>query len=439
MIKKPSFHYEGNDLYAERIPVRKIISEVGSPAFIYSEASFEEQLNSLKKAFEGFSTLICYSMKVNHNVNIIEYFVKNGCGIDIVSGGELYKAQVAGVDPNKVVYSGVAKTKREIFDAINSNILMFNVESMQELERINAIAESLGKKVNVAIRVNPGVDAKTHPHITTGLKKNKFGIDHTLVIDAFKAAARLQNINLVGIDCHIGSQLLDITPYKDAMEVISGYVDKLRKDGIEIKYIDVGGGVGTPYAEGQQPIDINRYAQVITDAFTNPKDLTFILEPGRFLAAQAGLLVTEVQYTKTNSHGKNFVIVDTGMNAMIRPPLYDAHHEVLPVEKEPEDGTFIADVVGPICESTDFFAKDREMQVVEQGDLIAVSDTGAYGIVLASHYNSHSIPVEVLVRDEDYKLIRMRESYQDMLAHEVLPKPVDPNLQARVDKNPYKR
>lgn len=301
MIQEPNFYYKENQLYVENIPVKKIIKEVGSPAFIYSENSFKTQLNKFKKAFQGFDIHICYSMKVNHNVNVINYFVEEGCGVDIVSGGELYRAKVSGVDTSKVVYSGVAKTNHEIIEAINSDILMFNVESEQELERINTIAEKLNKRANIAIRVNPGVDAKTHPHITTGLNKNKFGIDHSVVLDVFKRASKLKNIHLSGIDCHIGSQLLDIKPYKAAIKIIADYVEQLKKEGIEIKYIDIGGGIGIPYKKEQKEIDVCEYAKIITDAFNNPHDFTFIIEPGRFLTAQAGILVTEVQYVKQNA------------------------------------------------------------------------------------------------------------------------------------------
>lgn len=427
MIKEPFYFYENNELKVEGVNVKKIVEEQGSPVYIYSKASLEAQLNSMKDALSDLNTLICYSMKVNNNVNVINFFVKNGCGVDIVSGGELYKAYAAGADMSKVVYSGVAKTEREIYEAISNNILMLNVESTQELERINKIAENLGKKVNVSIRVNPGVDAKTHPHITTGLKNNKFGIDHDLVIDVFKFASEMKNINLVGIDCHIGSQLLDVSPFRDAMKVISSYYELLKKESISIKYIDLGGGLGIPYLDGQKSIDPHQYANVIKETFTNYDEITFILEPGRYLTAQAGILVTEIQYIKRNSINKKFVIVDTGMNSLMRPALYDAHHEIIPVELKADSDKFVVDVVGPICESTDFFAKDRAIPKVKQGDLLAITDTGAYGMALASHYNSHSLPVEVMVTGNKYEVIRYREKYNDLLKFEVLHEDYNPD------------
>lgn len=418
MIKKPFIYYKENQLMIENRLVEDLIKETGTPTYLYSKASMLYQLQQLQEAFQGKNALICYSMKGCHNTNIAKVFIEQGCGADIVSGGELYRARKAGADPKKIVYSGVAKTKREIQEAIEAGILLFQVESEQELIRINQIAESMKKIVSVSLRINPGVDAKTHPYITTGMKENKFGIDADLGVEIFKRAMQLSNIHICGIDLHIGSQLLDITPYKEAMEIIADYVRKLRAMNVPIQYVDVGGGIGIPYTAEQSIPDVKEYANLITRPFEDMPDITFILEPGRYLVAQAGILITEVQYIKENSYGKRFVIVDSGMHHLMRPCLYQAYHNIIPVVRKDRPQS-IVDVVGPICESTDFFAKNREIEEVTQGDLLAVCDAGAYGIVMASHYNSHSLPQEVLVDQDSYNIIRRRESYEDLLLGEV--------------------
>ena len=418
MIKEPHIYYEKDNLMVESITVEEIINKVGTPAYIYSKSSFIEKLSQLKDAFANFSTIICYSIKVCHNTNIIKTFANEGCGADIVSGGELYRALKAGVNPRKIVYSGVGKTTKEIVEAINADILMLNIESEQELERINLIGKSLNRKVPISIRVNPDVDAKTHPYITTGMNENKFGIDSGKVMELYKIANGMSNINVCGIDLHIGSQLLDLKPYGDAMKIAAGYVKQLKAENIEIKYVDVGGGLGVSYKEEQNSISVREYASMITEPFKDIKDITFILEPGRFLTAEAGILVTRVQYEKENLYGKKFLIVDTGMHHLIRPPLYGGYHNIIPVKKN-KDTMIKADVVGPICESTDFLGKERLIENVSQNDLLAVTDAGAYGIVLASHYNSHSLPVEVLVDGSKYKVIRKRGTYEELLNGEV--------------------
>jgi diaminopimelate decarboxylase len=421
MIRAPHIYFENENLMVEGIMVEEIIDEVGTPSYIYSKSSFIEKLNILKEAFINFSTIICYSIKVCHNTNIIRTFAKEGCGADIVSGGELYRALKAGVNPRMIVYSGVGKTTREITEAINADILMLNVESEQELERINLIGNSLNRKVPVSIRVNPDVDAKTHPYITTGMKTNKFGIDSKKVIEIFRRAYGMGNIEVCGIDLHIGSQLLDPKPYGDAMKITAEYVKQLKAENIDIKYVDVGGGLGIAYKEGHNAISVRKYASMITEPFKDIDGITFILEPGRFLMAEAGILVNKVQYVKENLYGKRFLIVDTGMHHLIRPPLYGGYHGIIPVKKN-TDVMIEADIVGPICESTDFLGKERLIENVCQDDLLAVTDAGAYGIVLASHYNSHSLPVEVLVDGSRYKVIRRRETYADLLYGEVTDK-----------------
>lgn len=417
MIRAPHFYYENNNLMVEGVLVENIINEVGTPAYIYSKSSFLDQLNQLKDAFKSHSAIICYSIKVCHNTNIVKIFANEGCGSDIVSGGELYRAIKAGVDSQKIVYSGVAKTSKEITEAIEANILMFNVESEQELERINHIGSSLRRMVPVSIRVNPGVDAKTHPYITTGMKENKFGIDSGKVIDMFIRASKMSNIEVYGIDLHIGSQLLELKPYGEAMRIIAGYIKQLKDENIVIRYVDVGGGLGIPYKEQHTAVSAQEYASLITEPFKDIHGITFILEPGRFLTAQAGILVSRVQYVKDNLYDKRFIIVDTGMHHLIRPPLYGGYHNIIAVRRK-SDVMVKVDVVGPICESTDFLGKERILEEVCQEDLLAVTDTGANGIVLASHYNSHSLPVEVLVDGSGFKVIRRRETYEDLLSGE---------------------
>ncbi|MBH1940961.1 diaminopimelate decarboxylase [Mobilitalea sibirica] len=419
MIKAPYIYYKEKQLMMEEVRVEDIIKETGTPTYLYSKGSLLNQLKQLKEAFGNTKLLICYSMKVCHNINIANVFVENGCGVDIVSGGELYRAIKAGADPKKIVYSGVAKTEKEIREAIEADILMFNVESEQELTRINNIAASKNKKVSISLRINPGVDAKTHPYITTGMKENKFGIDSEMGVNIYKKAMQMEHVEVIGIDLHIGSQLLDVAPYGEAMKIVADYVRQLRSMNIPIQYVDIGGGIGIPYKEEQASPDLNEYARLITEPFQDMPDITFVLEPGRFLVAQAGLLITEVQYIKDNSYDKRFVIIDSGMHHLIRPSLYQSYHNIIPViQKEKSMNT--VDVVGPICESTDFLAKDRQMEEVTQGDLLAVTDAGAYGIVMSSHYNSHSRPVEVLVEENDYKIIRRRETYEDLLSGEII-------------------
>ncbi len=419
MISAPYIYYNDQQLMMEDLRVEDITQDIGTPAYLYSKGSLLNQLMRLKEAFSQSKTLICYSLKVCHNTNIAKVFVEEGCGIDIVSGGELYRALKAGADPKKIVYSGVAKTVNEIKEAIDADILMFNIESEQELIRIHDIASAMNKTVSVALRINPGVDAKTHPYITTGMKENKFGIDSEMGIDIFRRAMQMKHINVCGIDLHIGSQLLDITPYGEAIKIVAEYVRKLRSMGIPIQYIDIGGGIGIPYSEEKNSPDLSEYADLIINPFRDMQDITFVLEPGRFLTAQAGILITEVQYIKDNSYGKRFVIIDSGMHHLIRPSLYQAYHNIIPVNRK-EKSMKEVDIVGPICESTDFLAKSRHMEEVSQGDLLAVTDAGAYGIVMASHYNSHSLPAEILVDQDTYHIIRRKETYEDLLLGEIM-------------------
>jgi diaminopimelate decarboxylase len=348
---------------------------------------------------------------------VARLFAEQGCGFDVVSGGELFRALRAGADPRRIVYSGVGKTEREIAEALDAGILFFNVESLQELARLDTVAGRLGKRAPVAIRVNPNVDAKTHPYITTGLRENKFGMDAALAFEAYRAARALRYVQIVGIDCHIGSQLLDIAPFADAAVRLAEMIEALRREGFELRYVDVGGGLGIRYRESDAEPSVAEYAAAILGPLGGLRDLTLVLEPGRFLAGPAGILVSRVQYVKQNTAGKTFAIVDTGMHHLIRPPLYGGHHDIVPVSRTQGAAAHV-DVVGPICESSDFLAKDRPLGPVSQGDLLATLNAGAYGIVLASHYNSHPVAAEVLVDGAKFRLIRERESYEDLLRHE---------------------
>ncbi len=410
--------YKDNELYIEDLKVRDILAGIhATPAYLYSANLFRRKLRLLTSAFAGVPHLVCFSVKSCHNLSVLKLFGAEGCGMDIVSGGELYRARRADVSPQKIVYSGVGKTEEEIAEALTADILMFNVESFMELERIDAVARRLHKKARISFRVNPNVDAKTHPYITTGLNNNKFGIDHSQIIEAYETAAKMANIAIVGIDFHIGSQILDVQPFADAAKIVAEYVKELAARGIKIRYVDVGGGLGVPYQPEDPAPSADAYARAITSAFAGIEGITYILEPGRYLSAEAGILVTEVQYTKENSAGKKFVIVDTGMHHLIRPPLYGAYHEIVPVTKRGGREEMVS-VVGPICESADFLAKDRTMEAATQGDLLAVMNAGAFGMVLSSNYNSHIRPAEVLADGDTYKIIRRPETYAEMVENE---------------------
>ena len=420
MLDGHFIRYERDELHVEGVSAAEIASRVGTPFYAYSSGAFRDRVARVEAGFARVPHLICYSLKVCHNVNVARLFAEQGCGFDVVSGGELFRALRAGADPRRIVYSGVGKTEREIAEALDAGILFFNVESLQELARLDAVAGRLGKRAPVAIRVNPNVDAKTHPYITTGLRENKFGIDAALAFEAYSAARDLRNLQVVGIDCHIGSQLLDVAPFAAAAARLAEMIEALRREGFELRYVDVGGGLGIRYRESDAEPSVAEYAAAIIGGLGGLRDLTLVLEPGRFLAGTAGILVSRVQYVKRNAAGKTFVIVDTGMHHLIRPPLYGGHHDIVPVSRKREAPSDV-DVVGPICESSDFLGKDRPIGPVCQGDLLATLNAGAYGIVLASHYNSHPVAAEVLVDGAKFRLIRERESYEDLLRHERLP------------------
>lgn len=411
------FHYKDNELWCEDVPISTIARDVGTPFYLYSYKTIERHFTVFDEAFAQFPHIICFSAKANSNVAILSTLVSMGGGVDIVSGGELYRALRAGVDPRKIVYSGVGKRMDEIRYAIESDILMFNVESAQELDVINACAGELGTKARISLRVNPDVDPMTHPHISTGLKENKFGIDINNSREQYRRARELENIDIIGVDCHIGSQITEISPFLDALDRLKNLIQLLRKDGIDIRYLDLGGGLGITYDE-ETPPHPTEYAQAIIER-ANDIDCTFVFEPGRVIVGNAGMLVSEVLYTKQTGE-KNFVIVDAGMNDLIRPSLYGSYHAIQPVI-EKTDAQFDADIVGPICESGDYLAKKRTIPRFERGDLLAVMSAGAYGFTMASNYNSRPRVAEVLVKDDRYYVTRQRETYEDIVKGEEIP------------------
>ena len=412
------FTYRENELYCEDVSVQKIAAEIGTPFYLYSHATLTRHFKAFNEAFEGIDRLVCFSAKANTNLAILKLFATLGCGLDIVSGGELYRGIQAGFAPNRIVYSGVGKRIDEIDYALKSEILMFNMESFDELKLINQRAGKLKKKAAVAIRVNPDVDPKTHPYISTGLKKNKFGIDIAAAIEGYQLAGSLEHVEVVGIDCHIGSQITETGPFEDALQSIKTLLNHLRAElGIHIKYIDMGGGLGITYGD-ETPPSLKEYAKGFLTHLEG-MDLKLILEPGRVLVGNAGILVTRVLYKKPGS-AKDFIIVDAGMNDLLRPTLYNAFHAIEPVVRS-EAALSVADVVGPICESGDFLAVDRNLADVDGGDLLAVMSTGAYGFVMSSNYCSRPRVAEVMVKDGQYKVVKKRENYQDLVRGEAIP------------------
>ena len=411
------FHYKDNALWCEEVPVTEIARAVGTPFYLYSQRTLKLHFRVFDTAFSTVPHITCFAVKSNSNIAVLRIFIAEGSGVDIVSGGELYRALQAGVDARKVVYSGVGKKVDEIEYALNSDILMFNAESSQELEVINTCAERLGKKAGIALRVNPDVDPETHPHISTGLKSNKFGIDIKKSLEEYRQVRKLRHLDIKGVSCHIGSQVTKISPFLDALSRLKKLVRLLREEGMDIKYLDLGGGLGITYDQEDVPHP-SEYAKAIIGA---SKDIncTFILEPGRVIVGNAGILITEVLYTKSND-AKNFIIIDAGMNDLVRPSLYDSYHQIRPViEKEREE--IVADVVGPICESGDYLAKGRKIVRFERGELMAVMSAGAYGFTMSSNYNSRGRIPEVLVRDDQFFVIRKREVYEDLIRGEEIP------------------
>lgn len=410
------FQYKNGELYCEDVPLKAIAAQFGTPTYVYSGNTILRHFRVFEEAFSDIEHITCFSVKANSNIGILNILVKEGAGMDVVSGGELFRAQRAGCPMDRVVYSGVGKTPEEMRYALKSEILMFNVESLQELETLDQLAQEEGKRARISLRVNPDVDPKTHPYISTGLKKNKFGVDIKEALGIYRAAQKRQGLQIVGISCHIGSQLTEISPFVDALSKVLDLATELNRDGISIKYVDIGGGLGITY-DKEIPPHPEDYAKALKELM---KDTGFvlILEPGRLIVGNAGCLLTKVLFTKKGIE-KEFVVVDGAMNDLIRPSLYGAYHAIWPInEKYPEE--MVADVVGPICESGDFFAKERRLPRVNRGDLLCVMSAGAYGFSMSSNYNSRPRAPEILVMGDKTFEIRKRETYEDLIMKESL-------------------
>ncbi len=402
----PYIEVKENQMFLEGVSLKELAQEFGTPLYVYSASYIRDRIRAYREAFPG--ALVCYAVKANFNPEVIRVAGEEGSGADIVSGGELLAALRGGIDPSRIVYAGVGKTVPELELSVEKEILMFNVESRDELYVLDEIAGRLGKKARVAIRVNPDVDPKTHPYISTGMRKSKFGVDFETAKEEYRLARDLKNLEVVGIHCHIGSQLLDVSPYREAVQKVVGLYRELTDEGFEIRYLDIGGGLGIKYRpEDREPTPEDLAREVLP--LLEGVSAQLILEPGRSITGNAGLLITQVQFLK-DKEIKHFIIVDAGMNDLVRPAIYDAYHHVVPVESRGREH-IIADIVGPICETGDFLAKDRRIEFLERGDYLAVLSAGAYGFAMASHYNVRPRPAEVMVERGSYRLIRKRESY----------------------------
>ena len=413
------FQYKNEQLYVEDLPVKQLAEEFGTPLYIYSRATLERHWHAFDSALGKHPHLICYAVKANSNIGILNVMAKLGSGFDIVSQGELERVLAAGGDASKVVFSGVAKSRAEIMRALEVGIRCFNVESVAELHHINQIAGEMEKIAPISLRVNPDVDAHTHPYISTGLKENKFGVSVDEAREVYKLAATLPHVKITGMDCHIGSQLTELQPFLDATDRLIRLMEQLKEDGITLKHLDLGGGLGVTYTD-ETPPHPSDYAAALLNKLKNYKDLEIILEPGRAIAANAGILVAKVQYLKSNE-SRNFAITDTGMNDMIRPALYEAYMNIIEIDRTLEREKAIYDVVGPVCETSDFLGKQRELAIAE-GDYIAQRSAGAYGASMSSNYNSRPRTAEVLVDGNKAHLIRRRESLSELWALESIVK-----------------
>jgi diaminopimelate decarboxylase len=414
-----SFEYHHGELYCEQMPISRIAKELGTPCYIYSHATLVRHFHAYDSAFKSIPPVIAFAMKANSNLAILRLMAKEGSGVDIVSGGELFRALKAGVPASKIVFAGVGKAPEEIRDALKADILMFNVESPAELHAINQVAAEVGRKARIALRINPDIDPKTHPYISTGLKKSKFGIAAERAVEDFVLAASMSHIEVVGVHAHIGSQLTDVTPFTEALKKVVSLIETLKGRGLNISYLNIGGGLGITYSDEKPPLPQD-LSNAILPLMQGLK-VTLVMEPGRVIVGNAGILVTKAMYLK-EGETKSFVIVDAAMNDLIRPSLYDAYHEVRPVNEEAgRRAKQTVDIVGPVCESGDFLAKDRSLPVVKPGELLAVMSAGAYGFVMASNYNSRPRVPEVLVRNGEFHVIRERERYEDLVKGEQIP------------------
>lgn len=409
------FYYRDNQLFAEEVAVAELAETYGTPLYIYCRSAIEAQFDAYAAGFGDYPGLICYAVKANSNLGVLSVLAKRGAGFDIVSVGELERVLLAGGQPDKIVFSGVAKTSAEMVRALEVGIRCFNVESVGELERLSRVAGELAKVAAVSLRVNPDVDAQTHPYISTGLRENKFGIDFRRASEFYQRAAALPNIKIVGLDCHIGSQLLDLQPFHKALDCLLALVEDLRAEGVPLQHLDMGGGIGVRYESSESAPDIRRYvAQLV--ARLRGHDLALVLEPGRSIVAAAGALVTEVEYVKSNGD-HHFALVNAGMNDLIRPALYQAWMEIVPVLEQSRGQRQRWNIVGPVCESADFLGKDR-LLTLQAGDLLAVKAAGAYSFVMASNYNSRVRPPEIMVQGSKHRVVRQREQMADLWALE---------------------
>lgn len=408
------FNYRDGELYAEDVPVSSIAERFGTPAYVYSRAALEQHYKAYNDALKGRKLLVCYAVKANSNLAVLNVLARLGAGFDIVSAGELERVLRAGGDASKVVFSGVGKQEWEMRRALEAGVRCFNVESDTELDRLNAVAGELGVKAPVSLRVNPDVDAGTHPYISTGLKENKFGIDITEAPAVYARAATLPNLDIQGVDCHIGSQLTSVSPFMDALDRVLALVDELARSGIHIRHLDMGGGLGVTYND-EQPPKPSDYVRALDERIGDRK-LELVLEPGRSIAANAGILITRVEFLKCTEH-RNFAIIDAAMNDLIRPALYSAWQAIVPVKPHLDAEEKVWDLVGPVCETGDFLGKDRPLRL-NAGDLLAVRSAGAYGFVMSSNYNTRNRPPELMVDGDQVHVVRRRETIQDQLAPE---------------------
>lgn len=413
-MRHENFQYKNGTLFCEKVDLSELAKVFGTPFYVYSKKSMVDRYRDFEKAFEDIPHQTHYAVKSNSNINIIKLFYSLGAGLDVNSAGELYRALKAGANPDKILFTGVGKTDEEILMGLKHNIFLFKIESLQELELVNALAKKEGKIANIAIRINPDVNPKTHPFITTGLYESKFGIEQEEAIDAYKIASKLSNLRILGIDMHIGSQITEVSAFREAVILMNELIEKLRNEGIEIEHFDVGGGLGVQYNDEPVP-DVFEYASAIKDELKRSK-CKIIFEPGRYLTADAGALVTKTLYVK-NHRDKNFLIVDAAVNDLMRPAFYNAYHHILPV-KQSERAKVVYDIVGPACETGDFFAKEREFIKTKRNELIAIMSAGAYGFCMSSNYNSRRRVPEILVDDDKFYLIRERETFEDLIRGE---------------------
>jgi diaminopimelate decarboxylase len=409
------FEYRNGSLFAEDMRVTALAKEYGTPLYIYSAATIKRHFKAFDSAFDGLDHMTCYSVKANSNLSVLKMLAEQGAGMDIVSGGELYRALKVGVAPEKIVYSGVGKRSSEIRQALEAGILLFNVESVAELLKINEIAKEMDTIAKVSFRVNPDVDPQTHPYISTGMQKNKFGLDIQHSLEAYKMTADLDHVEAVGMDCHIGSQLTSIDPFLEALEKLLDFYKELKGFGIDIQYLDLGGGLGISY-DDEEPPHPNEFGRALTYMLKDVP-LKVILEPGRVIVGNAGIMVTEVLYTKSNPT-KNFLIVDGAMNDLVRPSLYGSYHRIAEVEENGRKAEEY-DVVGPICESSDFLARERELPRVVDGERLVVYSAGAYGFTMSSNYNSRPRACELMVDGDTVSVARKRETYEDLIENEL--------------------